>query len=505
MTPLVRGAAVTPSVRFARLYPEFRAESWRGWMAVLARLTPAVRELYVAAGRGSGKSRVVALLACCYASRRYRLAPGERVYVGIFGPDRRQARLTHRYVAGLLRSRPELAALIEDETRESITLRTGVVIEIVTASTAAPRGRSYALCILEEAAFLPVDETSADPDVEIRRAVRPGLGRVPGSLLVVVSSPYARRGILYDAVVEGDAEDRVVISASTRALNPTFSPRVIARAFEQDPIAAASEYGSPDDGTIEFRADVSGLLTAEAIAAVVPAGVRELPPQPGAEGHAHFDAATGSGADSAALGIAYRGRPAALACIRQWRPPFAPSAAIREAATTCRRYGLTTVGIDRYAPGFVIDGFREHGITARVREQDTSATFVELLGLVNSGLVRLLDVPVLLGELRWLERRPGAGRDVVGHPPRAHDDVAAAASAALVEAAGGRRRARAGVLWDGPELDGPARRPPTDVDLASGRAVSRRGRDGAWILEWRDEGASRDMLRLMERRRTVGW
>ena len=63
---------------------------------------------------------------------------------------------------------------------------------------AAPRGRSYALAIIEEAAFLPTDD-SANPDVELVRALRPGLARVPGSLLCVVSSPYARRGILWTA------------------------------------------------------------------------------------------------------------------------------------------------------------------------------------------------------------------------------------------------------------------------------------------------------------------
>jgi hypothetical protein len=85
---------------------------------------------------------------------------------------------------------PALAELIVNETRDSVGLSNGVLVEVITASIAAPRGRAYALVIIEEAAFLPAD-ASAHPDVEILRAVRPALARVPGSLLAVVSSPYA--------------------------------------------------------------------------------------------------------------------------------------------------------------------------------------------------------------------------------------------------------------------------------------------------------------------------
>ena len=49
---------------FLNLFEEFRADSWAGWRGVLARLTPAIREVFIVAGRGSGKSRIVAALAC---------------------------------------------------------------------------------------------------------------------------------------------------------------------------------------------------------------------------------------------------------------------------------------------------------------------------------------------------------------------------------------------------------------------------------------------------------
>lgn len=428
---------MTP-IEFMALFAEFHAASWDGWRAILARLTSAIRELFIIAGRGSGKSRIVALLACAFATREYRRAPGESIYIGVFAPDRKQAGITFRYIAGLLRSVPELAALIEDETRESVTLRNGVIIEVITAGTATPRGRAYALAIVEEAAYLPTDEHAADPDVELLRAVRPALARVPGSLLAVIGSPYARRGVLYQAWQAGDAEDRIVVAADTLTLNPTFRRREVERAFEVDPVAARSEYGTV--GTIEFRSDVSGLLTDEAIAAVVPVSVRELVPD-GREARGHFDAATGSGEDAAAAAVAVVGEPAVLMATRRWRPPFDPAAVVREAAELFQRYDVRDITIDKYAPGLVASLFARHGIECRPAERDTSTMFVELMALINCRAVTLLDDAVLLTELRRLERRPGVGgREQVGHPPRGHDDVAAAAAGALVRASTVARR-----------------------------------------------------------------
>jgi phage terminase large subunit-like protein len=164
---------------FMNLFEEFRDASWNGWREHLAKLTPDVREFFAIVGRGAGKSRVVALLACFFASKAYHRRPGESIYIGVFAPDRKQAGVTFRYVVGLLKSVPALAALIVSESKDSVELSNGVIIEVLTASVAAPRGRAYALVIVEEAAFLPTDD-SANPDVELLRAVRPALARVPG-------------------------------------------------------------------------------------------------------------------------------------------------------------------------------------------------------------------------------------------------------------------------------------------------------------------------------------
>lgn len=119
---------------------------------------------------------------------------------------------------------------------------------------------------------------------------------------------------------------------------------------------------------------------------------------------------------------------------RAWRPPFNPSGVIAEIAELLLRYGLRTTRGDRYAPGFVAEGFRRHGVGYEPSDQDKSLLLLDLLPALNAGRVMVLDAPDLLRELRALERRRGpSGRDRVTHPPGGHDDLANAAAGALVQ------------------------------------------------------------------------
>lgn len=426
---------------FMNLFPEFRAESWNGWREILGRLTPEVREFYAIAGRGSGKSRICALLGCHAATREYKRAPGEQVFVGVFAPSRQQARITFAYAVGLLHSVPELKALIVRELRESIELSTGVVLEIITASKAAPRGRSYAVAVVEEAAFLRSDDT-ANPDRELLRALAPALARVPGSLLAVVSTPYARRGIVWEAHrrAQKPQDGHVVyVQAPTLDLNPTFDRAAVERALEEDPAGAAAEY------LAEFRSDVECFVTVEAVDGCTVPGRLELPPVEGVTYTGFVDFAGGSGQDSATLAIAHAEdrdgqRVAVLDAVRETRPPFSPEQVAADFAAQLKRYRLTTAAGDRFAADFAREAVGRHGVNLEASKKPKSDLYRELLPALNSGNVELLDVPKLAAQLVGLERRVArGGRDSIDHAPGGHDDVANAAAGALVSLQAPRR------------------------------------------------------------------
>jgi hypothetical protein len=68
-------------------------------------------------------------------------------------------------------------------------------------------------------------------------AVAPGMATVPGSLLLCISSPYARRGALWKAYRDHfgqDADPILVWQADTHAMNPTEPEHVIADAYAED-------------------------------------------------------------------------------------------------------------------------------------------------------------------------------------------------------------------------------------------------------------------------------
>lgn len=422
-------------------------ESWRGWRSILAVLvgkppedgalvrrladrqrlpSGAMREGWIIAGRGSGKSRAVATLGVALATcRTYPHAPGEKIFGGIAAPDRKQSTVTLGYVRGLLRSSTALESLITNEGKEWIELG-DFIIEVVTANSVSPRGRSYAFFIGEEANFFPC-ETSSDPDRELFNAVRPGLARVKGSVLVGISSAYSRRGELYRMwQIRHERPDILVIQASTPDLNPTFDTSEIDRAMADDPVSAQSEYYS------QWRGDIARFIDAEALQACVDVGVRERLPEPGIEYRGFIDPSGGS-QDSMVLAVAHpAGDKATLDLIREIRAPFDPRRAVAELSDILKRYRVHRISGDAYSAQWVRSAFDSHDVHYQLSERNKSQIYLEALAVINSQRCALLDDKRLLGQFLGLERRTGKTRDSVDHGPNQMDDCCNAAAGALL-------------------------------------------------------------------------
>jgi len=405
--------------------------------------TPA-REAWEAIGRRGGKSLFDAALATYMAvCRDYRpyLKPGERALVVVLAADKDQAGVVFDYITGFFDHIPMLAALVEPRGRgrESIRLRNHVTIRVQVASFRRLRGRTVACAILDECAFWYSDETSANPDVEVLKAIRPSLLTIPGSLLVGASTPYARKGILWNAVTRhyGHDDDRVLVwRGDTASMNPSADRQIIAEAYEDDPVAAASEYGG------EFRSDLEDFISPEAVAAVVVPGRTLLPVEPGLRHVAFCDPAGGSGSDSMTLAIARREGDTAVLCrVVEWQPPFSPDAATAEAAHVLREYRLSTVTGDAYGGDWPLDRFKAQGIRYVKADSTKSELFLTVLPAINSQRVALLDHPRMLAQLRALERATSRlGRDSISHPPGGHDDLANVMAGALALALAGTAR-----------------------------------------------------------------
>jgi hypothetical protein len=381
---------------------------------------------------------VVAFLA---AVRRWQMAPGERPLIPIIAPSRRQAAVVLNYAEAMIDALPGVG--IARRTTEEVEVSTGVTVRIESASFRTPRGFSLVGATPEETSFMR-DDSGANPDREIIRAIRPALASVPGSLLVAISTPYASRGMLFETWEREygrDDSDILVTQAPTRTMNPTIPQRLVDRALEEDAASAAAEWLGV------WRSDLESLFTREAVAAVTMRGRFELAPVTGVAYVAFIDPAGGSGRDSMTLAIAHRdvtGRPV-LDLVREVRPNqprpdgktgFSPEETCRQFAAELKRYGCTVVYSDAYAGEWPREQFAKHGIIVQPSPLTRSELYLELAPMVNSGSCELLDHTRLLNQLADLERRTGAsGRDSVDHRRGQHDDLANAAAGALVMAA----------------------------------------------------------------------
>jgi hypothetical protein len=229
-----------------------------------------VREAWLICGRRAGKSYVLALIAvflACFCEWSRYLSPGERGTIMVLAADRRQARTIYRYAHALLTRVPMLARLVERETAEAIDLSNGVTLEIMAASFRSVRGYTLIAALCDEVAFWRADD-SANPDAEIIAALRPAMATIPDAMLLCASSPYARRGVLWDAYRRhfGRAGSSLLVwKADTRTMNPTVPQAIIDEALEADPASANAEYGA------EFRTDVETYIAREVVeAALVP-------------------------------------------------------------------------------------------------------------------------------------------------------------------------------------------------------------------------------------------
>lgn len=388
------------------------------------------REAWIIAGRRGGKSRIAALVLvfiACFRDHSKVLASGERGVVMLIAADRRQARTVMGYIVGLLEGTPLLAGMIERRTLEAVHLRNGVSIEVHTASYRSVRGYTVLACVADEIAFWR-SEDSANPDDEVIGAIRPAMATVPGSLLLAISSPYSRKGLLWRTYQRHWAQPTNVLvwRAPSRVMNPTLPEYVVERAMEEDPAAARAEYGA------EFRSDIESFIRREAVEAVTVAGRRELPPMRGHCYEAFVDPSGGS-ADSMTLAIGHReGDKAVLDLLREVRPPFSPDEVSTQFATEIKRYRASEVRGDRYGAAWVQERFRRLGAWYRASEKPKTDIYREVLPAINSGEVELLDDPRLMAQLVGLERRTSrSGRETIDHGPGQHDDVANVAAGVL--------------------------------------------------------------------------
>lgn len=383
------------------------------------------KEVYLVVGRRGGKSFIVALIACYLALFKdycQHLAPGERGVLMILANDRKQSGIILKYIKAIL-ALPIFRVYIQAERAESVELTNRIDIQVATCSYRSVRGYTIVAAILEESAFWRVE--GANPDREVYQALKPAMVTILDSILISISTPYSRQGLLYENFREFYAveNDEVLVwKAPSIVMNPTLSEKMIEKELAKDLSAAKAEWLS------EFREDIEAFLPLETIEKVVIPGRIELP---FSEKFSYFAFAdpSGGGADHFTLSIGHKeGEKVVQDVLRARRGD--PYPIVKDYAELLKKYGVGTIRGDKYAGAWVSEAFVKEKISYETSELNKSEIYLAALPFINAGLVELLDSRELVRELRLLERRRGSsGKDTVDHPKSAgggipHDDRA---------------------------------------------------------------------------------
>lgn len=394
-----------------------------------------IKEFTGIIGRRGGKTFAMSVFLAWIAAlcdHRSVLAPGETGVASLISRDQRIAKIILNYLEGILQGSDQMRALIVRRTADTIELSNGISIEVRPANSKTLRGPTYVSITADEISSWYTSVDFANPDVEILRAVRPGLLSTRGPLLMV-SSAYAQHGVLYDNFKRyygaSAPPDILVAYGTSRDANPSLSEAEIQRELERDPVANRAEYLS------EWRTDTQGFIPRDIVEACV-RDYYELPPTLGISYRCFVDAATGvPEGDSYAIVIAHRlGDRGVIDAIREIRPPFNAFEVINTILVPlCKAYKITTVRGDNCAGKLAKDPIRRAGISYELAKKHTSELYLDpFLGMFNGNKVDLPRHDRAINQICSLERSTSrTGRDQISHPTHGHDDVAYAIAGAI--------------------------------------------------------------------------
>jgi hypothetical protein len=394
-----------------------------------------VSELVACVGRGGGKDSIASFLAAFIAitfdPAKANLRLGEDVYVLCLAVDKEQAGIAFNMTKAFFETIPVLKAMVKHIGQDSIDLNNRVTIKITTNDFRSIRGRGILCAIFDESAFWRTGTTTddaANPDIEVYAACSPGLARVPGSMLIMISSVYRRTGMLYDSWQRNygtDNQDTLAVLGTTTQFNPGFSQATIDRELLKDRPRASAEYNS------KWRDEVEdGLIKREQVMKCVDVGVTERPPKRGNDYVALFDAATGSGKDSAAVCIGHieaGTERVMIDAIRERKPPYSPEQIAKEFSALIRSYNISNVLADHFGGAAIAEQFLKWNVTIDHQPGAPPKSEMYLAGIqtFNSARAGMLDDDVGIDQICSLVRKnQSGGRPLIDAEKGGHDDRA---------------------------------------------------------------------------------
>lgn len=403
-------------------------------------------EAWMVVGRRGGKtdkfaSTIVAYEACFGGHEEF-VTRGQKAFIFQVAQDLRNAQHALHFIFAAIEESPVGKTLLDGPpVRDEIRLKNNIIIKCVPCTLKAVRGFACPVSVFDEVGVWYQESDSANPDYEIYRAIKPAQIQFPNRLMVGISSPYNKSGLLYkyyEAGTDGKNapfSDRkqfrniIVIHSPTASMgNKLVTKESLeeerdrdAKAFERECLAV-------------FQDSISGFLDGKLLREAISMNVLEREPLPDRYSYvASIDPAFKHDAFGFTVFHLDEDGNVVQDCVRRYKPlkgrPLNPDAIFSDIEPILRSYGIVVIYSDQYhleslqqlamRYGFVIEG-------VPFKATNKAAIYGSMQQLLGQHRLKLLDHSECLKELRMLEKKLTQGGVVqISAPSGQYDDLAA--------------------------------------------------------------------------------
>ena len=382
-------------------------------------------------GARSGKSLLASIIALYEATRkkwRKYLNRGESGYVEVISTRQKQSeQIIGANCLRLMENSYNLKGLIKDSTMSELTLRNDMKILSLPCNTTAGRGLPIICLILDEIAHFYTEGVKADET--IFNSLNPRRVQFPGSKLIMISTPSAKQGLLWNFYDQGNkVPDRLTAQAETLFMNPLVDRKFLEKEKKRDLDNYRREFKA------QFAEKVEAFLSYELVVnSLKLAG--DLPFKSEFQYFSGIDASGLAGRDKFSLAIAHeQGNYIYVDKVKSWDLKD-PDPIMRDIKELAGIYNFVRVSIDKYAKGWVMNALEKIGLEVSIRPS-LAEIYVNIKGLMIGDRLFLQDNKGI--KKAFLNTQAFYGRNnalSIAHTrdPEGHADEADAISTAVFE------------------------------------------------------------------------
>ena len=343
-------------------------------------------EAILVLGARSGKSLLASIIALYEATRRKwakYLNRGESGYIEVISTRQRQSeQIIGANCLRLMENSYNLKGLIRDSTQSELILRNNNRILSLPCNSTAGRGLPVICLILDEIAHFYTEGVKADET--IFNALNPRRAQFPGSKLILISTPAAKQGLLWNFYEQGfKVPDRLTAQGETLFMNPLVDRKFLEKEKARDIDNYMREF------LAKFCEKIEAFLSYELIEnSFKLAG--DLPFNPEYNYCAGIDASGLAGRDKFALAVSHnQENNIYVDKVISWNLKD-PDPIMEDIKEIAGLYNFDKVSIDKYARGWVQNALEKIGLEVMIRPS-LAEIYVNLKSLMIGDRLYLPD------------------------------------------------------------------------------------------------------------------